>query len=120
MSVINWGADELGNVARYLAPTNGGPYNTFQRATEALAVVSRANVEEFLATHKDRHGTPVPLTASEIAAAAPRTCGAELALGTLGLLDYNANAETPALKLEVAQALVSLLTMALNRTEVFA
>jgi hypothetical protein len=101
MSVINWSAEELGNVARYLGGT-GAP---LREMAVQLAVVSRANVEEFIATYQDRHGTPVPHTADEIAAAAPLATDAEDALSTLGLLGYNAHATTPALRVEVARAI---------------
>lgn len=111
MSVINWSAAELGNVARYLAP--GADTAIFTGMVVALAVVSEANVEEFIDTYSDRHGTPEPVSATAIRAAAPLVADKERAESTLRLLAYNANASTPDLKVRSQEALVAILTKAL-------
>jgi hypothetical protein len=111
MSVIVWSPEELGNVARFLAPTG----DAFGVACKLLAAVSRANVAEFVETYAQRHGTPEAATEQEIREGAPGNANRTQAIHTLELLDYNAQTNDSALRAEATGALAHLLTLAVRR-----
>jgi hypothetical protein len=111
MSVISWGVGELANVVQFLAQRNR--LYSVEAIAERLAVVSLANVAEFVDNYGTRQGTPQPLTAVEIEAARPMRANAESALGTLRLLDYNALCEDVILRGEALEAIAWLLKLAL-------
>lgn len=94
MSVCFFDADELGNVARALAPgASDYERQRFQSCCEALAEISKANAEAYneAYSHHADHDHQEGHSADDIQAAAPAVTRMQIkrAAQTAQLLDYN-------------------------------
>jgi hypothetical protein len=87
MSTIMFSADELGNVARYLASTI--ERLRLESICDDLAIYSRGNARDYMRSYP--RDTVVGHAAPEISAYAPSVIGVDnpRAIGTLRLLAYN-------------------------------
>lgn len=115
MSVINFGARELGNVLTFILEESWRPAEEERHVAGLLATVSQANGAEFLETYSTRHGQPEVSDAEDIIFARPDRSDPERALSTLNLLSYNAQTRDAELRAKATEALTSLLTRALRR-----
>jgi hypothetical protein len=122
MSVTYFGAGELGNVARFLAPENFSDWGKVLRdsALRNLVKVSEANAKAFNACgyHLRHEGVGIKEGHSkrDIRTAMPKTADREDALTTLRLLRYNchSNDGKTVPNADTLEALASLLESTLT------
>lgn len=93
MSVIFFGADEIGNVLAFVAHQNHMTEASRIEFAKALALVSRVNARAYTERYRHLGERAKGLTAKEILAASrgtlARASNVEQAIGTIQLLRYN-------------------------------